>query len=298
MTLLRNLGLGNLSHITRTPLQDLERLAALGDGNYREISIPKGDDENRLLLVPGRDLKRVQRALNRRLLGSLIPHPSTACVRGRGVLWSVQPHVGRPVLLKADIANFFPSVTRQRILERLRTLGMEESAAKLFADLVCVRNQLPQGAPTSTAVGDLVLYPLDARLEALCRKEGLSYTRYVDDLAMSGGERLRTRFAPLVAKIIAGEGWTTNRKGGLSHPSERRLLLGVVVNAQASVAKEYRSSLRSVLRLAANGRITLRPPELRALESKIGWIEHVRPGQAPEFLKLLERVRVQTRQVA
>lgn len=269
---LRELDLKRLSFLTRTPVERLIELSTGSDYYYERRTLVRSSGKRRDLLVPCRELKKAQTALYRRLLRSLPPHRAVACVRGRGVRWALSQHSGRPFLLHEDISDFFPSVTRKRVEDALCRLETPPEIARLLSGLMTANNQLPQGAPTSTAAGDLVLFPLDSRLAGLARKEGLTYTRYVDDLALSGGSRLRGRFRRLIRRIVAGEGWVLNNKGGIYGPTERHLLLGAVVNSSPNATREYRAGLRSALRLIQAGRFEASASDRKSLAAKVEWV--------------------------
>lgn len=288
MDRLRKLDLTGLSEVTRTPIHRLIELAVGSDYFYQRRTLVSESGKKRELLVPAPELKKIQIQIYRRLLRPLRPHKAVACVRGRGVRWAVTQHSRRPVLLHEDIADFFPSVGRGRVVAALQRFEVAPDAIEILSGLVTAQDQLPQGAPTSTAVGDLVLFKLDCRLGGLADSEGLTYTRYVDDLAFSGGMRLQHRFEPLIHRIIAEEGWRLNAKGGTHGPESRHLLLGVVVNSSPNATVEYRNSLRSVLRLIRSGKIEVTRNELRSLRAKVDWVAALNPRSGTSLRKHLE----------
>jgi hypothetical protein len=144
--------------------------------------------KSRTLRVPCKGLKALQRSLNHDVLKHLDRERASYCRAGRGVLRAAAAHEHRPALLHRDIARFFPSVSPSRAVKTLIGEGFSPHHARLITSVCTLDGELPQGAPTSVTLGNLVLKSLDRRLSALCRKNGLTYTRYVDDLAISGGE--------------------------------------------------------------------------------------------------------------
>ena len=231
---------------------------------------------------------RVQRGLLRSLLDArLTPHSASACVRGRGAVWMMRRHQRHPFLLSLDIRDFFPNVSRSRVASRLAHLGLGD--AELMASLVTVDDELPQGAPTSVAIGDIALYPLDCRIAGLARAEGLVYSRYVDDLVVSGGRRVRDRFQEVIMRFATEERWELNDKGGLAGPGERHTVLQAVVNTKPNVSRSYYRELRSCLRLVERGRIQPTSGELNRLTSQVSWIIQVNPDREQELRALHER---------
>lgn len=212
----------------------LNELAASRADEYTVREAPKPSGDSRRLNVPSARLKQVQRALLRVIFDRLRPHPCTACVTGRGTHWAYRRHAGHPALLRLDIENFFPSVRDEHVREGLLRLGASGELARLLSHLVTLPGELPQGAPTSVAVADIVLFPADVRLAGLGQQRGLTYTRYVDDLTVSGGEEKLTRAEAAIRSIPEKLGWRLNDKGGFSGPGERHSLLGAVVNHHSS----------------------------------------------------------------
>jgi hypothetical protein len=205
------------------------------------------------------------------------PHSAAFATKGRGVLDAVRLHVGNRWFFHSDIHDFYPSVRTSFVIERFCTLGISPELAELLAALVTVGDQLPQGAPTSASVGEITLYPLDERLSRLVTPHKLVYTRYADDLAISGGKHLRDRFVPKILDIIKDCGWRLNDKGGLFGPNQRHLLLGLVVNAQMDLPDETYAKMRSIIQLIQNGRYAPITQEISSLRGTINWIKTVRP---------------------
>jgi hypothetical protein len=108
---------------------------------------------------------------------------------------------------------------------------------------------LPQGAPTSPALANLVCFRLDRRLAALADAFGATYTRYVDDLTFGGGAGLRTRrLAERVRQIAADEGFRVNEaKTRTATSARRQTVVGVVVNDRPALPRPERDALRALL---------------------------------------------------
>jgi hypothetical protein len=189
-------------------------------------------------------------------------------------------------MLRLDISNFFPSVRECTVKEGFVRLGAHERLANTLTRLVTLPDGLPQGAPTSVAVADIVLFPLDARLAGMAERNGFTYSRYVDDITVSGGTRL-ARLERLTRRIVADAGWELNEKGGLVGPDQRHSLLGAVVNAKPNVAREYVREVRSYLRRLVKGQDRPDEEDLRKLESKVNWIVSVNPDRERTLRPLL-----------
>jgi RNA-directed DNA polymerase len=197
-------------------------------------------------------------------------------------------HAGAPFLLHLDVANHFPSVNQDRVFSRFIEAGARPDIAWVLARLLCLPDRLPQGAATSNAVAEILMYPLDSRILGLARREGLIYTRYVDDLAVSGGSELiglEEEFRSLVLE----EGWELNGKGGLVGPDEHHRILGLTINQSPGVGREYARALRDDLRKVAAGIISPSEAHLRSLEGRVRWVASMNPGRAATFRMLFDR---------
>jgi len=240
--------------------------------HYRFMWVPKSYGM-RLIEVPKIRLREIQRRVLRGILDPVPVHRAAhGFHRGKSCRTYVEPHVGRDVVLRMDLRDFFPSIPASRIHALLGTLGYPEAVARTLTALctnvvpmaIAKRGaaswldakrlgipHLPQGAPTSPALANLCALHLDLRLDELAKSMEGQYTRYADDLAISGGESLRRRIgniAALVARIAVEEGFEINhRKTRSMHRSQRQFLTGLVVNEKPNVRRQDVDRLKAVL---------------------------------------------------
>lgn len=161
----------------------LEKHAAY---RYTQASIPKRRGGTRTLLVPGRQLKFLQRKTLELLQQFHSPRaPVHGFVKDRGAISNANEHQTRPYLLNLDLRNFFGAISRRRVLGMLEALGLEEEVASAVCAICVTRNQLPQGAPTSPILSNMVAYSLDRDLMSFAKEHRLRYTRYADDISLS-----------------------------------------------------------------------------------------------------------------
>jgi RNA-directed DNA polymerase len=154
--------------------------------DYTRFTIPKRHGGVRQIEAPGDKLKDLQRRVLRRLLNPLRAHPAaTGFVRGRSIVHNARPHVGRGVVINLDLADFFPTITAERVAQCFRARGWNAEAATILSRICTNEGRLPQGAPTSPALSNLVCRKLDVRLAALAAYHKGSYTRYADDITIS-----------------------------------------------------------------------------------------------------------------
>ncbi|MBL8680984.1 MAG: hypothetical protein JNK05_17515 [Myxococcales bacterium] len=244
-------------------LKALMRPGQQAGSGYVEFTVPKATGGLRTICAPRAPLKRVQRTILRELLAKVPTHDAAhGFINGRSVVSNARPHEGAKIVVKIDLKDFFPTVHFYRVAGTLRYLGMGEAAASTLAAIVTHRNKLPdgtvvmpgalpQGAPTSPAITNIVCRRLDARLDALSKKVGAKYTRYADDLTFSfrdEPEKGLGRFLWWVDQVIQQEGFVQNApKRRILRGSNQQRITGVVVNDGLSVPRDARRRFRAML---------------------------------------------------
>ncbi|HEV8393200.1 MAG TPA: reverse transcriptase family protein [Vicinamibacterales bacterium] len=230
------------------PLPDLVRLSATVSRHYREIRIPKAHGGERRLLSPQGTLRRVQTWLLHRMLNRCAPHGAAhAFVRKRSIVSNARPHEGRRVVIRMDLENFFPSVHVADVRRGFERLGYTYGVARLLASLCTVEGGLPQGAPTSPALSNLVSFRLDRRFTALASRLHFSYTRYADDLVMSSDDDRLPALVPFFREVIASEGYRVNEpKTRIMRAGAAHVVTGLVTNVRTTLKRRDRRILRAM----------------------------------------------------
>jgi RNA-directed DNA polymerase len=284
--------------------------------HYRRFALPKKTGGERIISAPMPRLKRAQYWVLDNLLARAPVHPAAhGFLPGRSIVSNAAPHVGRAVVINLDLKDFFPSISMPRIQGVFTQLGYSKQVATTLA-LLCTEaateqvsvdgetfhvahgpRVLPQGAPSSPALTNLLCRRLDARLQGAAAKLGFAYTRYADDLTFSGGEETRKLAGKLLwraRQIVADEGFTPHPdKQHVMRASQRQSVTGIVVNQKATLEREtlrrFRATLFQVEKdgpagKAWNGNSNV----LAALEGYANFIKMVDPGKGAP---LLTRVR-------
>lgn len=273
-------------------LRDLYAHFHLDDGVYQHLASPgRGDrgrpdgplrnyryrwHRDRLIEAPKPRLKAIQRQILREILVQVPPDDSAHGFRsGRSIASGAAPHVGQRVVVHFDLRRFFSKIQGSRVQALFRGLGYPESVARALMLLTTQRTpqdvlrtgpvdpelrallrhrHLPQGAPTSPAIANLVAYALDRRLSGLARRFDCSYTRYADDLTFSGrlGPRKAAQLAAWVDLVANEEGFTLHRRKTRMMPaSQRQQVTGLVVNHHVSTPRPEYERLKAILHNAA-----------------------------------------------
>ncbi|MHC4562615.1 MAG: reverse transcriptase family protein [Planctomycetota bacterium] len=240
---------------------------------YSHFTIPKRTGRQRKLAAPCDPLKEVQRAILRRLLTRLPVHPAAKGFQpGESIVTNALPHAGQAVVFRMDLKEFFPSTTAKRVLGYFRRIGWDREAGKFLTKLCTHDGGLPQGAPTSPRLSNLVNVTMDARLAGLAASMGAAYTRYADDLAFSLPAPDRDKQNGLIGStkaIVRDVGYRLHqdKKFRISRRHHRQLVTGLVVNDQPNLPRQIRRRLRAVQHHLATGRPASMTPEQLA-----GWL--------------------------
>jgi hypothetical protein len=281
----------------------------------------------RLVEAPKRRLKEIQRRILGGMLERIPAHPSAhGFVKGRSIHSFIAPHVNQQVVLRMDVANFFPSLVAARIQAFFRAAGYPETVADLLGGLstnaapkrlwrdaapgvdreeiwrlrtLYARRHLPQGAPTSPALSNICAYRLDCRLAGLARAAGAKYARYADDLAFSGGrefERSVERFSTHVAAILKEEGFAAHhRKTRIMRPGVRQHLAGITLNETPNITRKdfdlLKATLTNCIRFGPSTQNRDRRAHFRMhLEGRVAFLESVNPGKGAKLRALAGRI--------
>ena len=216
--------------------------------NVRRVYRTTTPGKTREIFKPGPGLLKVQRAINTNLLQRIkLPDPAHGSRKGRSHLTSAALHVGKEVVASLDIRNFFPSIHYKRVYNLFWDLGCAPDIARILTGLTTFNNSLPQGFATSPSIANLILSTLDSRLERLCAAHRLTYTRYVDDIIVSGNYRVEDLLR-LFCQIVAETGFSVQLdKIRVMRKDTRQEVTGVLVNKKLNIPREEVRELRAIL---------------------------------------------------
>jgi RNA-directed DNA polymerase len=288
--------------------------------HYVRFQIPKKTGGVRAISAPLPRLKQAQQWILDNILEQIVLHPSAhGFRRGRSIVTNAQPHVGALVVINLDLENFFPSISYRRVKGIFWSLGYSEAVATILG-LICTeadvtqieldgRNyylaqtdrHLPQGAPSSPALTNLLCRRLDRRLQGLAQSRGFIYTRYADDLTFSttNPEKMRD-----IGNILQGVGSIVVHEGLTVHPDKTRVLrssqqqevTGVVVNQKLNVdratLKKFRATLYQIEKDGLAGKKWGKGDDvLMSIEGFANYIAMVNPAKGGDFLKQVKQIR-------
>jgi hypothetical protein len=232
-------------------------LAQTRHSYYSEIRIPKKSGGVRKIHAVKGDLKNIQDKILVLLQsvynGDVAPDCVCGFVPGRSIVTNAEKHTNKKFVINLDIKDFFSSITLEKINRFLShkpfSLHRNGYINVIITALSTKDNVLPQGAPTSPILSNIVLKNLDYALVMIAKKYKLRYSRYADDLTFSGnGEIDYNSFVNTINQKLIKHGFTLNKnKSRIQYYWQRQLVTGLVVNEKVNVKAEFLSVTRSML---------------------------------------------------
>lgn len=286
--------------------------------HYRRFLIPKKAGGTRLISAPMPRLKSAQYWILENIISKVPLHEAAHGFRPeRSIITNAQPHEGADVLINLDLKDFFPNVTLPRVHGVFKALGYSSSISTILA-LICTEppvqdasldgetwhiatsvRHLPQGAPTSPAITNLLCRRMDARLSGIAIKHGFTYTRYADDLSFSSKSmysRKHTRKVLWhVSKVVEEEGFIVHPdKVRTMGVGRRQEVTGLTVNEQVSVPRQDVRAFRSLLhRLEKTGPVgcTWRGQGDRILAKVDGYSSYLHMVDPKRYATLIKQAK-------
>ncbi len=213
---------------------------------YHSVSIPKANGDSRELTVPDKFMKSIQRSIVDNILRKVPTSPyAIAYKKGFCIKDNAAPHVGHHKILKMDIHHFFDGITFGQVMNKVFSLNDYSRDISVLLTLLCTfEERLPQGAPTSPYISNIIMRDFDYELGAWCEKRDITYTRYCDDMTFSGDfDHLEVIF--YVRRKLLKMGFYINaKKTAIIYDGQRKEVTGIVVNEKISITKKYKRSIR------------------------------------------------------
>lgn len=219
------------------------------DANYNEIIIHKKSGGLRFLYEPSKELKSIQKRILKNILEEKkLSKYVCAYRKDYSVINNAKAHVNKNIIVKLDIKDFFNNINFNKVYSAcFNEMLYPKSLGTLLANLCVYNNMLPQGAPTSGYISNIVLREFDARIGTYCENNNVSYTRYSDDLTFSGDFDV-SQLIKIVNKLLYDEGFKLNKvKIKVINKHTRQQVTGIVVNEKMSIRKGYKRKIRQEL---------------------------------------------------
>lgn len=233
---------------------------------YSKFTINKKGGGLRIIFSPTKGLKDIQHVIYKALIPYYNPKNNVhGYVKGKGIISNANVHKNMRWIGRVDIQSYYPSINIRRIigLFQSRPFYFPKKIAILLAHLCTHLNQLPQGAPTSPILSNLIVRRLDSKLAVLAKNCRCFYSRYADDIFISTNMKTYpkdilsydTRDGTIllgeeIKQIFTNEDFKINiSKLSLKNKSQRQMVTGVIVNQGLNVPREYIREIRAMLYL-------------------------------------------------
>lgn len=233
------------------------------DNCYNTLEIPKKNGDTRTICVPNKNLKKVQKKLYNKLStyydeiktqNNFTSKISHGFEKNRSIVTNAEVHKNKRYVVNLDLLDFFPSINFGRVRSyfiKNNYFEINDDIATILAQLTCYKGTLPQGAPTSPLIANMICNIMDIRMLKIAKKYRLDYTRYADDLTFSTNNKYflndYDKFLEDIKNIIHRSGFELNsKKTRLLFSNSRQEVTGLVVNKKISVPKEYYKNTRAM----------------------------------------------------
>lgn len=235
-----------LAHFLGITRKELFRLVKNGQDEYKTVTIKKKNGKTRKINAPSKTLKSCQQIILNDILNFLpVCEHAKAYKKGTSLIENAAEHVGKKYLLKIDITDFFSSIRFEQVYScAFNTKYFPKQIGVMLTSLCCRKGYLPQGAPTSPSLSNIVMKNFDENIGFWCKKHGVSYTRYCDDITFSSDKPLFYVYEKAKA-MLEEMGFELNEsKTHFITNANRQSVTGITVNEKINVSSSYKRKLR------------------------------------------------------
>lgn len=281
--------------------------------HYHSFEIPKRSGGKRLIWAPRPKIKQAQHWILHNILELLPVHGNAhGFLPERSILTNARPHVNSKCLIRMDIKDFFPTITFPRVKGIFRNAGYREQIATLLA-LICTEPPrqvlkikdktyyvaiaercLPQGAPTSPALSNIVSLNMDRRLKGLAKANGWRYTRYADDLSFSFPDSKNSPevgyMLGAIKRIVQEECFEVNtKKTWVSRKGGKQAVTGITVNGKDNprASRDLKRKIRAIIHNLKQGKPLHEGESIHQIIGYSSYIAMIEPEVGKEFIKEL-----------
>lgn len=214
--------------------------------NYHIFKIKKRNGNTRTIYEPNPNLKIIQKNILHNILEDrYISKYAKAYKKGISLKDNASIHTNKPLILKLDIKDFFNNITFMQVYSSCFPENFfPKPIGTLLTNLCTYKDRLPQGAPTSSYISNIVMLDFDLSVGEYCQKNNIAYTRYCDDMTFSGNFN-KKEIIDLVKYELSKLGLSLNKeKITLITKKNRQVVTGIVVNKKMQVNINYRKNIR------------------------------------------------------
>lgn len=242
----------HLSNILGIKWNDFKKIINNSNKMYYDFSISKKSGGKRIISMPDKELLIIQKKIQEKILNNIIIHENAyGFVKNKSIKDNAKIHLNKDMILNIDLKDFFPSIHMGRVYYIFSNLCQyDNDTSYCLTKLTTYKNCLPQGAPTSPIISNIVSFMLDTRLSKIAEHFNINYTRYADDITFSGRkENINESLLKIVTNIIEECGFKINdKKTRFASYAGRQEVTGLIVNnTEINVSKNYVRKIRQEL---------------------------------------------------
>lgn len=213
--------------------------------NYQVKKIPKRNGKTRTIYAPSYYLKNVQKNILNNILYKVDTYDFvTAYCKNKTIKDNAIKHINKNVILKLDIKNFFDNISFSNVYSIYKSLGYSKNICGLLTYLTTYNEFLPQGAPTSSYLSNLIMRKFDYEVNEWCKNNNISYTRYSDDMTFSMDEYNPSIIRTVRKKLYKLGLELNNEKICVINKYTKQKITGIVVNEKLQADSLYRKKIR------------------------------------------------------
>ncbi len=271
--------------------QVLDNYVTFADAHYNTFYITKKKkDKKRKIDCPSKELKAIQRwILNKHLNSFPISARANGFIQGRGIKRNAQHHLKKSFILIVDIKDFFPSISQKQVFQALQKHLKDKEFSIKLSKVCTYKKILPQGAPTSPMLSNIVFRDIDDKITKFCNSKLAIYSRYADDLVFSCDTRSSlTEIYLYVREVLTQNGFKINEsKTKFLSGKGRIVITGININeGRLTVRKEIKRNLRSnIYNLIVKKDRTIK------INSILGYLSFIKDIEPDYHIKLVEYIK-------
>lgn len=284
--------LEDFSNLVNLSPRAIYQLSVNSEFHYKTYQIKKSNGKLRDISQPSKQLKGLQLWLLNNILNKLkVSEYSKGFEKKQSIADNVKPHILSNCLLNIDIKDFYPSINSIKVYNLFKSIGYNKLISTIFTNICTFKNTLPQGSPCSPKISNLICWKMDSRIQGYVGKKGIIYTRYADDITISGIVPSKViNLLPFIEKIIKEEGFVLNKtKTRFTGKLRKREITGLIIydNTFGIGRNKYRlirSKLFNITKLQNS--ITQ-----RQINHILGWLSYISSVDNKRYKMLLIYIR-------
>ena len=202
-----------------------------------------GEFWSRTINPPKEELKELQKRINSYLVENIqMPSYAFGGIKRKDNIRNARFHKGQKFVFQTDLKDFFPYITHKMVYEMFVRVGFSHDVSSLLTKLTTYKGHMPQGAPTSTTIANLVFVPTGLEIQAIAEREGLRFTTFVDDVTMSSQSDFK-HVVPEIVQTITSHGFKISQ-GKTTYKSGITEVTGVkMLNNSLTVTEKFKNAL-------------------------------------------------------